>query len=475
MKRIITIITLALACEMAEAKVSLPALLSDNAVLQQQNEVKLWGKATGKRVEIKASWSDEVLTAKVAKDGSWECYITTPTASEGHSISFDDGHSTTISNLLLGEVWLCSGQSNMKVPMRGNVSQPIEGSADVILHAKASRPIRLFTVPERPSATPLDECDGEWVLYTPENVAAFGATPLFFADYLQGVLEIPVGIVNCSWGGSTIEAWLPRHTLEQYKEYDFEAIDREQVTALPQTQPTLCYNGMMRSMRNLTFKGMLWYQGEANRKNHQEYPELFARFATMLRSHFNCGEFPIYYAQIAPYGFGPVGKGVAMRVSQSEIMDKVNRTGMVCLSDVGECDCIHPRYKRAAGERFAYWALGDTYGYVGVEYRAPEFAEMVDLEASGKLPKRVALRFNYAQMGLSLSSDSLSENFEVAGADGVYYPAQMNFVSKSDYPIHLWSEQVEQIKAVRYGYKDYFKGDVFNNFGIPLSTFCTER
>lgn len=439
---------------MAEAKVFLPALLSDNAVLQQQSEVKLWGKATGKRVEIKASWSDEVLTAKVAKDGSWECYITTPTASEGHSISFDDGQSTTISNLLLGEVWLCSGQSNMKVPIKGNVSQPIEGSADIILHAKASRPIRLFTVPERHAFSPLDEGEGEWVLYTPENVAEFGATPLFFADYLQGVLDIPVGIVNCSWGGSTIEAWMPRQTLEEFKEYDFTNINKEEATALPQTQHTLLYNGMMHSMKNLAFKGMLWYQGEANRKNHEEYPELFARFASMLRSHFECGEFPIYYAQIAPYGFGPEGKGAAMRVSQSQIMAKVNRTGMVTLSDVGEHDCIHPRYKRAAGVRFAYWALGDTYGYAGIEYRAPEFAEMTQLEASGKLPKRVALRFDYATMGLSLPADSISENFEVAGEDGVYYPAQMKLVSKAEYPIHLWSDQVEQIKAVRYGYKE---------------------
>ncbi len=461
---------------MAEAKVFLPSLLSDNAVFQQQSEVKLWGSATGKKVAITPSWSDETHYAKVDQNGLWECYIITPAAGEGFSISFDDGLGcTTISNLLIGEVWLCSGQSNMKVPVRGNVSQPVEGSADVILEAKASRAIRLFTVPELAAATPLEECDGEWVLYTPENVAAFGATPLFFARYLQGVIDQPVGVINCSWGGSAIEAWIPRHTLEEYKEYDFEAIDREEFSTLPQTQPTLCYNGMMHSMKNLKFKGMLWYQGEANRKNHEEYPELFARFASMLRSHFDCGEFPIYYAQIAPYGFGPAGKGAAMRVSQSKIMDHVSRTGMVTLSDVGEHDCIHPRYKRAAGERFAYWALGDTYGYKGIEYRAPEFAQMQILAPAGKLPARAALRFDYAQMGLSLPADSLSENFEVAGEDGVYYPAQMKFVSKAEYPIQLWSDQVDQIKSVRYGYKDYFKGDVFNNFGIPLSTFCAER
>ncbi len=473
MKRNLLILTLVLAVSQLNAKVLLPSLLSDNAVLQQQSEVKLWGKATGKVVEIKASWSEEILTAKVAKDGSWECSITTPAVSEEHSISFDDGQSTTISNILVGEVWFCSGQSNMKVPIKGNVSQPIEGATDMILHAKASRPIRLFTVPERHSFTPLEECDGEWVMYTPENVAEFGATPLFFANYLQGVLDIPVGVVNCSWGGSTIEAWLPRHTLEEYKGGEFKAINSKELSSLPQTQPTLCYNGMMHSMKNLKFKGMLWYQGEANRKRHEEYPKLFTHLASMLRSYFDCGMFPIYYAQIAPYGFGPEGKCVAMRVSQSKIMDLVPRTGMVTLSDSGENSCIHPRYKRAAGERFAYWALGDTYGYTGVEYRAPEFAEMKKLEASQKLPKRVALRFDYAPMGLSLPADRLSENFEVAGADGVYHPAQMRFVSKSDYPIELWSEQVEEIESVRYGYRDYFKGDVFNNFGIPLSTFCT--
>ncbi|MFR9523740.1 MAG: sialate O-acetylesterase [Rikenellaceae bacterium] len=475
MKKIILLAILVAATSLAEAKVTLPSLISDNAVLQQQSKVLLWGKATGKKVIISPSWTKENYTTKVASDGSWLCHIDTPVATEGASIKFSDGEGEDVvsGNILIGEVWFCSGQSNMKVPMKGNPSQPIEGSADVILSAKASIPIRLFTVREQHSNTPAEECEGEWREYTPENVASFGATPLFFARYLQDKLDVPVGVVNCSWGGSKIESWMSREVLEDYKEYDFDAIYSGELKTLAQTQPTLAYNGMLHAMKNLKFKGMLWYQGEANRSTCEEYPALFTRFAKMVRSHFDCGQFPIYYAQIAPYAFGPEGKGAEMRATQTKLMSLVERTGMVVLSDVGEHDCIHPRYKEQAGVRFAYWALCDTYGYKGIEYRAPEFVEMKEMAASGKLPKRVALKFNYASMGLSLSKQS-SENFEVAGEDGIFYPAQMKLVSKDEYPIHLWCQDVEQIVSVRYGYKDYFKGDVFNNFGIPLPTFSTQ-
>lgn len=468
------IATLALATQVVYAKVVLPALLSDNAVLQQQSDVKLWGTATGSEVTITPSWDNKEYTAKVNPDGSWECKVTTPSYGEGYSIVFNDGESTTINNLLIGEVWFASGQSNMVVPMKGNVSQLVEGATDVILEAKASTPIRLFSVAKRHSFEPVDECEGEWKLYTPDNVASFGATPLFFARYLQSILEMPVGVVNCSWGSSTIESWMERSILEKDKECDLTAIDKRELEPLPQKQPTLLYNGMLLSMRNLCFKGMIWYQGESNCNNAESYPKLFSQFASMLRSLFDCGEFPIYYAQIAPFGGNTAGGGTAMRIAQSKIMERVSNTGMVVLSDAGESTCIHPRFKEIAGKRFAYWALGNTYGYTAIEYRAPELAEVKQVEASGKLPKHVALRFNHAKMGLSLHSDRLSENFEVAGSDGIYYPAQMRLVFKSEYPILLWSDQVEDIKSVRYGFKDYFKGDVFNNFGIPLSSFCAE-
>ncbi len=477
MRRFLFIAALALATQFAVAKVTLPTLLADNAILQQKCDVIMWGRSTGSEVIITPSWDSQSYTTAVDKSGRWECTVSTPATVKGESytITFDDGQATTISNILLGEVWLCTGQSNMNVSMKGNESQPVEGSADMILSAKASTPIRLFSGPATSSSTPQEEGVGSWKLYTPNAVASFGATPIFFANYLHKILDIPVAVVNCSLGGSKIESWISREAIEDFKEYDFPKEDEQLTAALARSTPSQLYNGAMYPLKNLKFKGMIWYQGEANRANYEEYVELFKRYAASSRALFDCGEFPIYYAQLAPYPFAARENGaVLLRINQSKIMHQVRRTGMVVLSDAGEQSCIHPRYKREAGERFAYWALGDTYGYKSIEYRAPEFAGMEQREATNIFPKHVALRFDHAKMGLSLAADSNSVNFEVAGEDGVYYPAEMRLVSKNKFPIVLWSDKVKDIVAVRYGYKDYFKGDVFNNFGIPLSSFTSE-
>ncbi len=457
------------------AEVTLPALLCDNAVLQQQSKVAIWGKSTRARVKVKTSWDNKTYKTDVASDGTWLLKVDTPEASYmNYKIKISDNDSDIeLNNILVGEVWLASGQSNMKVPMIGNPSQPIEGAMDMIIQAKPQDPIRLFTVAEDYSFTPKEDCLGTWVKSSPKEVANFGATPYFFANYLQNALDVPVGIINCSWGGSTIEAWLPKEVLESYnKDFDFSLWENQKVTELPQRDPTILYNGMMHAMENYCIKGMLWYQGEANRPNHKEYPALFSLMAETLRDRFDCGVFPIYYAQIAPFGFGVEQDNVDMRIIQNTIMHNVERTGMVVLSDVGEYACIHPRRKREVGTRFAYWALGDTYGLEGIDYIAPECVELIPIKSKKGGSNGIGLVFDNAEMGLSLATQEMSENFEVAGEDGVFYQAKMNLSRKTKYHIVLSSDKVENIKQVRYGYKAYFEGDVFNNFGIPISSFC---
>ena len=456
------------------AEVTLPALICDNAVLQQQSNVAIWGKSTQKTVKVITSWDNKSYKTNVEKDGTWLLKVDTPEASyESYNIEISDKDSDIqLNNILVGEVWLASGQSNMKVPMVGNPSQPIEGSAEMILKAKPQLPIRMFTVPEKYSFTLVDDCDGAWVMNERAEVANFGATPYFFAHYLQNVLEVPVGIINCSWGSSTLEAWMPKEVLESYnKDYDFSLLENQKVTELPQKDATVLYNGMMHSLENYKIKGMIWYQGEANRANHKEYPALFSLFAKTLRERFDSGDFPIYYAQIAPFGFGKEQDNIDMRISQASIMHTVERTGMVVLSDVGEYSCIHPRRKREVGTRFAYWALGDAYGYDGIDYRAPECVELIPLKSKKGGPNSIGLVFDNAKMGLSLATQKMSENFEVAGEDGIFYPAKMSVTRKAKHHIVLSSDKVEDILAVRYGYKAYFEGDVFNNFGIPISSF----
>ena len=466
-----------LACT-THAKIKLPNLLCDNAVLQQESQVIMWGHSTMKKVEISTSWSDKIYTVTVSADGTWSIPIPTPKASfDAHSITFDDGEPVTINNILIGELWLTSGQSNMKLALQGNPSQPIIGAAQAIMKARREVPIRFFTVEEKSATEPQSDCVGEWKENLPENVASASATAYFFAQYMFESLGLPIGIVNCSWGGSTIESWMSRETLLSFnKDYDFSKIAGGNKSNLAQRVQTNAYNGMLSGLKNLQFRGMLWYQGEANRPNYQDYPELFSCFASAVRSHFDCGEFPIFYAQIAPFGIGDDLSGALMRESQAKIMSKVENTGMVVLSDIGEERCIHPRHKREVGTRFAYWALAQVYGFSGIEYRAPEFSELIHLNRKNNTEEgAVGLRFNYAEFGLSLATEQMSRNFEVAGADGVFYPAQMRIVFKKKHHIEVWSDKVSDIKEVRYGFKNYFKGDVYNNFGIPISSFRTDN
>ena len=183
-----------------QAKVVLPGIFGDNMVLQQQSEAQFWGKAApGKKVTIRPSWSTKSITADVGKDGRWRAAVPTPEAGGPYTVELSDGERLTLRDVLIGEVWLCSGQSNMEMPVRGFFNQPVEGSADAIMRAKAATPIRLCTVNRATARTPQEECTAQWLKHTPEAVAGTSATAYFFAQYLQSVLDVPVGvIVTCS-------------------------------------------------------------------------------------------------------------------------------------------------------------------------------------------------------------------------------------------------------------------------------------
>ena len=238
----------ALAAVSLDAKIKLPAVIGDNMVLQQQTGAALWGKAEpGSKVTVRASWSKETISTVADGTGRWSATILTPEAGGPHTLTItdkSDGDKVTVKNILSGEVWFCSGQSNMEMPVRGFDNQPIEGSADVILGARPERPVRMCTVQDRVSYTPLDECTAEWVQNTPENVANTSATAYFFADYLQKILNVPVGIVISDWGGTPIEAWMDREAMSGFPEFDLNFLDNPSGDC--QTwMPCSLYNGMV--------------------------------------------------------------------------------------------------------------------------------------------------------------------------------------------------------------------------------------
>ncbi|MDE6117261.1 MAG: sialate O-acetylesterase, partial [Duncaniella sp.] len=263
------------AAPVARAAVELPDVISDNAVFQQKSEAKLWGWATpGKGVSVTPSWDGKVYKTVADKaTGRWEVKVATPEASyQPYTVTFTDGSDpVTIGNVLIGEVWFCSGQSNMEMPLRGFWTQPVEGAAQAIAYSGKYPAIRMATVPKRGAYTPQERVAGKWKTSNPQDAAEFSALAYFFARSLQDMLDVPVGIIACAYGGSKVEGWMPKWKLDTYPGWD---MDKEQTdTVLNEYERIgVMYNAMLRPVLGYTVKGFLWNQGESNVGRHAEYP-----------------------------------------------------------------------------------------------------------------------------------------------------------------------------------------------------------
>ena len=451
------------------AKVCLPSVLGNNMVLQQNREVKVWGTTEpGRTVNLYVSWHEGSQTIKADKNGNFQFKTRTPSAGGPYKMVFDDGDVLTLENILIGEVWLCSGQSNMQMPMRGQLNQSVIGSNRIIAQADSLTPIRMFTVQKATSKSPTADCIGSWVNNTSENVAEFSAVGYFFGQYIQQQLKVPVGLIHTSWGASNIQAWMSEEVLRKIPEINLDHLTSNVETKLfPQQLPCLLYNAMIYPLKDYAIQGMIWYQGESNVQNPKLYGKLFPAFVADLRSTFAQGDFPFYYAQIAPF---PLKKfeGVRLREVQMLCAKNIAHSGMAVLMDIGEQNCIHPSRKMEVGERLAYWALGDTYGKKGFAYASPEYDSM-------KIVKnKIWLSFRNADLGLTSYYKEL-ENFEIAGEDKKFYVAEACIIKQDNKVyVEVGSQSVSNPVAVRYAFKNFVVGDLFGVAGLPVSSFRTD-
>lgn len=461
---------IAMAAVSLDAKITLPAVIGDNMVLQQETKAALWGKATpGAKVAIQASWTRETLSAVADAAGRWSARIQTPAAGGPHTIIFtdkSDGDKVTLQNILTGEVWYCSGQSNMEMPVKGYDCQPVEGSADFILGARPERPIRMCTVQKNVSLTPLEDCVCKWETHTPEAVSNASATGYFFAEYLQRILGIPVGIIIADWGGTPIEAWMDREAISAFPEFDLGFLDNPSGDCNA-SMPCSLFNGMTSPVIPYTLKGVIWYQGEANRGRAAQYRKLQPAFVQMLRDKWDNEDMPFYYVQIAPFNYaGPEDiQGALLREAQMLNLSEIPHSGMAMTLDIGEFGCIHPAKKQDVGKRLAYLALTNDYGIKGINPSAPVYKSM---EINGE---KAVLTFDVGYMGLSPLGRELT-GFEVAGADRVFHPAKA-YVAGFD-KVDVYCDSVKEPVAVRYCFKDAVQPSLFNGFGIPASSFRTD-
>lgn len=454
----------------AYSKVTLPSIFSDNMVLQQDTQVAVWGWSdSGKKVTISPSWKSKKTVAVPDKDGKWSVRIQTPPAGGPYEVVISDGEKLTLRNVLIGEVWFCSGQSNMEMPMRGFRNQPVEGAAEVIMSANPGKQIRICRIKRNASLKPAAECEGSWNENTPEEVAVTSATAYFFALKVQEMLGIPVGLLISEWGGSTIETWMDRETISTLfpGEFDLSFLDGQELPKRKNQSPCTLFNGQIQPLIPFTFRGMLWYQGESNRYRPDQYVRLQKEYVAMMRRLFQNPDAPFYYVQIAPYrqeGEDDFTSGYFCEAQQKCLVE-IPGSAMVTTTDLGECGCIHPRKKKEVGERLANFALLNDYGFKGIDPVAPSY-ESVKFEDGKALVTMTVDAMGLAPWGADI------RGFELSGADMVFHPASARI--KDVKTIAVSSHEVPSPVAVRYCFRNWSEGNLTSCWGIPAGPFRSD-
>ncbi len=453
------------------AEIKLPAIFSDGMVMQQKITANIWGKASAKaQVILTSSWDKKKQTTTADDQGNWKIAFKTPTAGGPFTLTISDGKPFVLKDILMGEVWLCSGQSNMEMPMKGFKNQPVEGSNMDILKSTNTN-LRLFTVKRNSTIESQTDVSGQWQEAAPLSVRDFSATAYYFGRLLQETLHVPVGLVSSSWGGSCIEAWMTEDMLHAFPSVKIPKTEKD-IKEKNRTPITL-YQAMIHPLVGLTLKGVIWYQGETNYDHANTYADMFTTMINGWRKNWGQSDtIPFYYCQIAPFDYSIItekGKEVInsayLREAQGKVEQHVPATGMAVLLDAGLEKGIHPIKKQLAGERLALLALTKSYKIQGVAGESPYYK---GIEIQGDT---VMVSFERANMWIAAKNFE-SKLFTVAGADKVFHPAKAWIVRSKMY---VKSEAVAKPVAVRYGFENYVEGDLYSNEGLPVSSFRSDN
>ncbi len=473
MKRSSTLFFLAiflLSTFLIHAEIKLPAIVSSNMVLQRSTTVPIWGWADAReKLTIEASWLSAPIKAEADKDGNWKVEVKTTDSKAPKTIKISGKNSSvTLENILFGEVWVCSGQSNMQQPLNGYTGQPTYGTNMAV--AKANNPnLRIFSVDRIGSKTPLKDVEGYsgWQEAAPDNVLGFSAVAYFFGQELSEILDVPVGMIHTSWGGSSVQAWISNEVISQYQEVDLTDVD---ITKGTNHIPTALYNSMIHPLIPYGIRGALWYQGESNRMDPQGYEKLFPAMVKDWRARWGIGDFPFYYAQIAPYwyndheAFSTYENSAFIRETQLECVDLIPNSGIAVTLDIGDEYCIHPPKKKEVADRLLFNALTNTYGFKNIDAVGPEYKSHEVKDGA------IILSFDNAETGVYAYSGL--KDFEIAGADKVFYPAEAEIINRMN--VSVKSEKVPNPVAVRYAWKNWVEGTLYDTNLLPASSFRTD-
>ncbi len=456
----------------AQAKVKLPHILGDGMILQQNAEARLWGwDRPGQKVDVTVSWSEEKYSAKTDKNGQWIVKVKTPAAGyTPQSITFNDGEQTTLRNVLVGEVWVCAGQSNMEMPMKGFDNCPVEGYNRAVIEAPQYKGIHFVKIPSVMSERPLEDANCEWQTISPQTVGDASATGYTFAQVVNKALDIPVGLIMANKGGTRVESWLDEAYLKTHTAESLDPAVYKKKYQWDFHYPLVWGNGTFSPILNYTVKGILFYQGCSNVGDPAgQYTRRLADLVSQWRRDFKLGNIPFYFVQIAPYYNGDANGdwGARLREQQFKASKVIPNSGIVCTDDLVypyESQQIHPAQKQQVGERLAYQALNKTYGMKSIWCDSPEFKDMTVSNDTCY----VHLKNDYG----AISRYEDLQGFEVAGEDRVFHKASASYYWTKG--IIITSPEVKKPVAVRYAFRNWGYGNVKNGALLPLFPFRTD-
>ena len=457
----------------ANAEIKLPNIIGSNMVLQQNTGVRIWGVANkNAKVEITLSWNGNKVTAVADADGKFSTTLPTPSATfEPQNIVLkdrSDNKSLTLGNILIGEVWLASGQSNMQMPLKGFPGCCVEdGFEEIIFSDLEQNNVRFFTVPLKHSYNLEEDVDAVWTVPSADVATEYSAVAWHFAKNLSHALNVPVGIVVAAYGGTKVESWMNKSLLEAHgistKKEDIENVEYEYEKIL------LPYNAMFWPIRNYTYKGIIWYQGESN-VGRPDFEPLMKDMVKLWRSEIELGDIPFYMVEIAPFSYGENNDAARLREMQFRLSNEIPNSGLVSTCDLvlpQERHNIHPRQKKLVGQRLAWMALNKTYDKKMFMASGPTYKELI---VKGN---EAFVGFDNLQMGIC--SNYMIEGFEVAGEDRVFYEADSVWLRWQTNHVVVSSKKVAKPVAVRYCYKDFSHGTLYGGGFLPAYPFRTDN
>ena len=459
MKLISTVAVFVLSISCGYADVRLPAIFGSNMVLQQNQQVKIWGWANpSEKIKITNTWSGTALETTANRGAKWEISMATPGAGGPYTITIEGNNRILLENVMIGEVWVCSGQSNMESSATHSYS--FNNAEEETKNATYPN-IRLFHVAKSTSEYQQDDVSGEWKVCNPESMSTFSGTAYFFGRELHNNMDIPIGLIHASWGGTAAEVWTDPGVIEGDPELS-ENAKKLNVTDWWPVTPGSAYNAMIAPVIPFEIAGVIWYQGESNTVAPQGYAKLFPAMIKDWRKSWG-SDFPFYYVQIAPFNYQQPLVGALLRESQLKALSVPN-TGMVVISDIGDIEDIHPKNKQDVGIRLARLALAKTYGFDQVAFSGPIYREM---KREGK---RIRLYFDHAENGLLAKGGALT-HFTIAGSDQNFVPAKAKIDANT---IVVYNKKLKDPVAVRFAWDNIAEPNLFNGDNLPASTFRTD-